>query len=186
MRPVHRCIGRRYARSPHPADEPHFRGRHGHRGGRGGRPFGQGELRFLILHLIAQKPRHGYEIIKAIEEAVAGAYSPSPGIVYPTLTLLQEMGLAEHAAGEGGRKLYAVTEAGRAVLAEGAAQVEAILARLQSVRASGGGPPAPILRAMENLKLALRLRLERGDLDETRIRALAAGIDALAVEIERS
>ncbi|MFO1073415.1 MAG: PadR family transcriptional regulator [Geminicoccaceae bacterium] len=182
--------GRRHARPPRHDDdlEPRGRhGRHGPHGGRGGRPFAQGDLRLLILHLIAQKPRHGYEVIKAIEEDLAGAYSPSPGIVYPTLTMLEEMGQAAQEPGEGGRKLYAITDAGRAALAESAAAVQALLARMQAVRASGGdGPPAPLVRAMENLKLALRLRLARGDLDAERIRALAAGIDALALEIERS
>ena len=68
-------------------------GRHGHGGRSGlGRFFAHGDLRLVILHLIAEKPRHGYEIIKAIEEQVGGAYSPSPGVIYPTLTLLEEIG----------------------------------------------------------------------------------------------
>src|SRR3977135_4353694 len=78
---------RRYARGERD-------GRHWHRGGRGGlgRLFAPGELRPVILNLIAEKPRHGYEIIKAIEDQVGGAYSPSPGVIYPTLTLLEELG----------------------------------------------------------------------------------------------
>ena len=68
------------------------------------------------LQLLQEKPRHGYEIIKAIEERLAGAYSPSPGVVYPTLTLLEELGHATVAASEGGRKLYAVTAEGTAWL----------------------------------------------------------------------
>src|SRR5580704_15477146 len=59
---------------------------------REGRVFDQGDLRFVILKLISEAPRHGYEIIKAIEDKVAGAYSPSPGVIYPTLTLLEELG----------------------------------------------------------------------------------------------
>ena len=69
------------------------------RGGRGGgrrRMFDGGELRLVILALIAQKPRHGYEVIKALGERVGGEYSPSPGVVYPTLTLLEDMGYAVH------------------------------------------------------------------------------------------
>jgi DNA-binding PadR family transcriptional regulator len=183
----HRCGGRRFARPPYHADEFGFRGHRGHRGGRGGRLFAQGDLRYLMLHLIAEKPRYGYEVIKAIEEALAGAYSPSPGIVYPTLTMLQEMGYASLEAGEGGKKLYAITPEGQAALAANRPTVEMILARMQAARAGrGDGPPAPILRAMENLRLALRLRIDRGDLDEAKARALAAGIDALALEVERS
>src|ERR1700684_3168633 len=83
------------------------RGRHGF--GRHGRPdrvFEQGDLRLVLLKLIADKPRHGYELIKAVEEAVGGAYAPSPGVVYPTLTLLEDMGYATvQAEAEGGKKL---------------------------------------------------------------------------------
>src|ERR1700743_3083513 len=82
----------------------------------GGNPFGgqerlfdQGDLRFVILYLIAERPRHGYEIIKAIEEGTGGSYAPSPGVVYPTLTMLEEMGLASVESAEGNKKLYTVT-----------------------------------------------------------------------------
>jgi len=71
----------------------HGRGLRGHHGPRRAeRVFDQGDLRFVILKLISQAPSHGYEIIKAIEEKVGGAYSPSPGVIYPTLTLLEELG----------------------------------------------------------------------------------------------
>src|SRR5689334_16847372 len=125
------------------------RGRHG--GGGRGRVFDQGELRFVILRLVAEKPRHGYEIIKAIEERLAGAYSPSPGVIYPTLTLLEELGYATASDGEGGRKRYTVTPEGEAFLAANQATVEAIFARMAARSAAGGEPPAPIVRAMENL-----------------------------------
>ena len=99
---------------------------HGHRGlrgpsrhGRSDRVFEQGDLRLVLLKLIADKPRHGYELIKAVEEAVGGAYAPSPGVVYPTLTLLEDMGYAKvQAEGDGGKKLYTVTSEGEALLAE--------------------------------------------------------------------
>src|SRR5271168_3337781 len=81
------------------------RGLHGHRPRRAERVFDQGDLRYVILKLISEAPRHGYEIIKAIEEKVGGAYSPSPGVIYPTLTLLEELGhvtVAEH----DGKKLH--------------------------------------------------------------------------------
>src|SRR5215470_19747201 len=81
-------------------------GRHWHRGGRGGlgRFFAHGDLRLVILSLIAEKPRHGYEIIKAIEDQVGGAYSPSPGVIYPTLTLLEELGYVTVQASDGAKK----------------------------------------------------------------------------------
>lgn len=167
------------------------RGHFGHRrhGGRGrmGRFFDHGDLRLVILQLIAEKPRHGYEIIKAIEEKVGGAYSPSPGVIYPTLTMLEELGYVTVTAGEGGKKLQSITEEGRAFLATNKATVDALLARMSEAGERHGGGPAPqILRAFENLKMALRLRLSQGPLDEAQIAAIAAAVDAAAVAVERS
>src|SRR5579862_2392690 len=88
------------------------------RGGRSriGRLFAHGDLRLVILHLIAEKPRHGYDIIKAIEDRVGGAYSPSPGVIYPTLTMLEELGHVTVSPGEGAKKLHAITAEGGAYL----------------------------------------------------------------------
>ena len=157
-------------------------GRHRHGGGRG-RPFEQGDLRFVLLQMIAETPRHGYELIKAIEDKLGGAYSPSPGVIYPTLTMLEELGYATVAASEGGKKLYAATPEGTAFLDANRPTVDGIFARMQTARGSFAAPP--VIRAMENLKLALRMRLSEGQLDQDRIRAMAAVIDAAAVEIER-
>lgn len=161
-------------------------GGHGGRGGRGGRVFDHGELRLVVLALIAEAPRHGYEIIKAIEERLAGSYSPSPGVIYPTLTMLEELGHAtvQEAAG---KKLYAITEEGRAWLAANQRAVDTALARMKDISARHGGGPAPqIIRAMENLKLALRMRMGRGPLTAEELQGIAAAIDAAAVAIERS
>lgn len=163
-------------------DGPRF-GRH--RGGLG-RFFAHGDLRLVILALIAEKPRHGYEIIKAIEERVGGAYSPSPGVIYPTLTLLEELGQVT-ATAEGGRKLHEVTEAGRAALEASRPALDALLARMEEAgRAAGDGPAPQILRAMENLRLALRLRLARGPLSPEQADAVAAALDAAATGVERA
>ena len=179
--------GRRFARGE-------FGMRHffGHRGGRhggfrGGRMFEQGDLRLVILHLLADKPRHGYEIIKAIEERFAGQYSPSPGVIYPTLTLLEELGHATVSSAEGGKKLYAVTEAGRGFLDENRRAADAALARMEEAsRAMGGGPAPEIRRAMHNLGLALQLRLAGGPLTQEQARAIAAALDDAAKAVERS
>ena len=164
-------------------------GQRGHfhmRGGRG-RVFDQGDLRLVILRLIAEKPRHGYELIKEIEERLGGSYSPSPGVIYPTLTLLEEMGQASVATGDGGKKLYAITPEGESTLAANKAPVEAIFARIAAVSAAHGGGPAPqILRAMQNLRVALRMRLSRGPLSEAEVTAIAGALDAAAVTVERS
>lgn len=163
-------------------------GRRGLGGGRGGeRIFDQGDLRILILRLIAEKPRHGYEIIKAIEEMLGGAYSPSPGVVYPTLTLLEDLGHATLSAGEGGKKLYAITADGTAFMDASKATVTGVEARVAAARAAfGDGPPPQIVRAMENLRTALRLRLSRGPLREEQVQAVADTLDAAAAAVERA
>ena len=91
--------------------------------------FDGGELKFVILALVAEKPRYGYEIIKELGERVGGDYSPSPGVVYPTLTMLEEMGYASASQDPQGRKLYTVTAEGGKVLAENKPQVDAIFER---------------------------------------------------------
>ena len=148
--------------------------------------FDHGELRLVVLALIAERPRHGYEIIKEIEDRVAGTYSPSPGVIYPTLTMLEELGHATVAESEG-KKLYTITAEGTAYIEANKIARDQALARMQSVNTAHGGGPAPeILRARVNLKLALRLREARGPLTAQQIRDIAAALDAAAVAIERS
>jgi len=117
-----------------------FGGRHG-MGGRGGmdpedmragRMLAQGDLRLIALHFIDEEPRHGYEIIKLLEEKTADWYSPSPGIVYPTLTYLEEAGYVT-ASTEGSKKLYAITEDGRVYLKANRDLVDAVLDRLTAL-----------------------------------------------------
>jgi DNA-binding PadR family transcriptional regulator len=181
--------GRRFGRAEHSYGGQHLgHNRHGRqgRGGGLGRFFAHGDLRLVILHLIAGKPRHGYEIIKEIEEQVAGAYSPSPGVIYPTLTHLEELGYVTVSTGDGAKKLHEITAEGRAFLDANRRAVDALLARMvETNRAHGGGTAPQILRAMENLSLALRLRLSRGPLSEEQINAVAAAIDAAATGVEQ-
>ena len=158
-------------------------GRHRRGGGGRGRQFEQGELRFVLLRLIAETPRHGYELIKAIEDSLGGVYSPSPGVIYPTLTLLEELGYATITTNEGGKKLYAATPEGTAHLEANRDLVDGIFQRMQQSRASFAAPQ--VLRAMENLKLALRLKLAETPHNEDRIRGIVAVLDAAVVEIER-
>ena len=106
-------------------------------GGRGdwfriGRMLAQGDLKLLALALIAEQPRHGYELIKLIEEKTSEAYSPSPGVIYPTLTFLEEAGYVT-AESEGAKKRYSITEDGRAYLEENRDVADMILARLASI-----------------------------------------------------
>jgi DNA-binding PadR family transcriptional regulator len=179
----------------------HHRGRFGHHGhgpghgggfggggerhGRRGRMFQHGDLRLLILAMIAEAPRHGYEIIREIESRLGGAYAPSPGVVYPTLTMLEELGHVTAQATEGNKRQYTVTPEGSAHLAENAATVDAIMARIADAGGSGDYS-ARIMRAMANLRFALKLRVGRGGLEEDQATRIAAALDAAALEIERS
>ena len=160
----------------------------GGRGGRGGRRrmFDGNELRLVLLRLIADQPRHGYDLIKEIEERSGGAYAPSPGVVYPTLTMLADMGLTEEQQSEGARKLFAATEAGLAELEAKAEEVAALLARLAELgeereRTSGG----VIRRAMGNLRSALGERLSQSDVDDETLHAIADILDEATRRIER-
>lgn len=148
--------------------------------------FEHGELRLVVLALIAEQPRHGYEIIREIEERAGGSYSPSPGVIYPTLTMLEELGHVTVAETDG-RKIHAITPEGAHYLAASAAAVTVATERIRSAGSAHGGSQAPeIVRATENLRLALRLRQERGPLTETQARAIAEALDVAAIAIERS
>jgi DNA-binding PadR family transcriptional regulator len=160
-------------------------------GGRGGkrgrrRVFESGELRLVLLKLIADEPRHGYDLIRAIEEMTHGTYAPSPGIVYPTLTMLQDMGLIEEAKGEGSRKIFTLTPEGKEHLGEKEEEVDSLLERLKDLgsdeRKAGG---APIRRAVGNLLSALWHRATREDSDEGTLHKIAAILDEAAQKIER-
>ncbi len=159
------------------------------RGGRRGRQrmFGSGELRLVLLKLIADQPRHGYDLIRAVEEMTSGDYAPSPGVVYPTLTLLQDMGLIEEAEADGPRRPFQITGDGRKHLDEKADEVDALFERLDEEFApherSGGGPP--IGRAVGNLMTALRHRIGRDGLDEDLLHEIATILDEAAQRIER-
>jgi DNA-binding PadR family transcriptional regulator len=162
----------------------HHRGDHPHQRGRRGRFLDQGDLRLIILSLIAEAPRHGYEIIKLVEDRTGGAYSPSPGVVYPTLTLLEDTGLAAVRATEGARKLYTITPDGQAQLDANRAALDALAARIARIGERRAAPPPQIERAVENLRTALRLRLEQG-LEPGDSQKIADALDAAAKTIER-
>ena len=153
-------------------------------GGREGRMFDGGELRLVILALIAEKPRYGYEVIKELGERVGGDYSPSPGVVYPTLTMLEEMGYASASLDPQGRKLYAVTPEGEKVLADNKAQIDAILARFGDCDSRFAGFVS-VKRAMLNLRSALQLRLRGRAATPDEIQAIVDALDAAAKTIER-
>lgn len=102
--------------------------------------FGQGDLKFVVLNLLAEKPRHGYEIIKELEDRFGGAYSPSPGTVYPTLSLLEDMGYARATLEEGNRKVFEITDEGRKYLEDNRSVVDDIFGRVDEIGAFVFGP----------------------------------------------
>ena len=184
-----RCDGGE-TRGPHRGFGGRGFGRHGWEGHRHGRRaarmFDQSDLRLLLLQLISEKPSHGYELIKAIEDRLGGAYSPSPGVVYPTLTIHEEAGFATVSPEAGGRKLYAVTTDGQTELDTNRALVNALLTRIDEARSrSAGGASPQIGRAIENLMTALRYRLREGDLGPEDVATIAAALDAAALAVEK-
>ena len=145
------------------------------------RMFGAGDLRYVILQQIAEKPSHGYEIIKSIQERLGGAYAPSPGVVYPTLTMLEEEGYATVSSTESNKKLYAATESGLEYLKENKVVVKAIFGRMeQAAKIFGRGRSPQIMRAVMNLRYALKIRTERGNLSPQQTSKIAEAIDAAA------
>lgn len=158
----------------------------GGRGSRGRRMFGSGDLKLVLLKLIADQPRHGYDLIREIEEQSGGAYAPSPGMIYPTLSLLSDEGLIEEQASEGSRKRYAVTEAGSAFLGEREEEVEALLARLGAMRPEPRSGDRQLQRALSNLRTAMHNRVHETALSEELIVAITDILDEAARRIERT
>ncbi len=160
------------------------------RGGGRGSVLDATELRLVLLKLIWDEPRHGYELIKAIEALSGGAYAPSPGMVYPTLTLLTDLGQVSEAV-DGSRKRFTITEAGSQLLGDEAAAVTAALARLEDLaKLNRRNAAPPVRRALRNLNMALQTRLAaHQDDDDAVTRALqldiAAIIDEAASRVER-
>jgi DNA-binding PadR family transcriptional regulator len=163
-----------------------FGGRGGHRGGGRRRMFDSGQLRLVLLKLIADEPRHGYDLIRAIEEMTGGGYAPSPGTVYPTLTLLEDMGLVSATESEAGRKVFTATEAGTALLAEREEEIAGLIERLQHHgERRSRADRAPLKRAMHGLRTALWSSVAGGELADDKVHAIADIIDEATRKIER-
>ena len=153
------------AHHPHPRpphareDRDGFEKRPGReRGGRGPRVFAPGDLKLLLLALIAEQPAHGYDLIRKIEGLFDGAYCPSPGVIYPTLTFLEESELVTGDA-QAGKKLYTVTEAGRASLLEKTVALDGVRTRIEVSKRSlrGHDRPPEIHEAVHNLRHAMHM-----------------------------
>ncbi|MEO9635838.1 PadR family transcriptional regulator [Parasphingorhabdus sp.] len=158
----------------------------GGKGKKRARMFRRGELKLVLLHLIAEEPRHGYDLIRQIEELTGGHYAPSPGIVYPTLTLMAEMDQIDEAVDDDGKKVYSITDAGSAQLTEEATHIAEILDRLDGVSKMGqASDGASVRRAVHNLKSAIGIRLADEEKGSDKILEVTAIIDEAASKIER-
>ena len=161
-------------------------GRRG-RGGpfRGGRMFEQGDLKYVILQLLDEKPRHGYEIIKALEERFGGLYSPSAGTVYPTLTLLEDLGYARVTVEEGGKKIYSITDEGRAYLSTNRSAVDDIFDRIGELGAAFlSDSMTEINRAFKNVGQSTYRGAPRIFRDKEAVAKIKAALDRAAKEID--
>jgi DNA-binding PadR family transcriptional regulator len=159
------------------------RGRH-HRG-RMGRIFEQGDLKYVILRLLEEKPRHGYEIIKELEDRFGGAYSPSPGTVYPTLTMLEDLGYAKAAQDEGGRKVYEITAEGKAHLAEHSTTVDGIFERIaRFVEGIFDEPMMDVNHAFRRVGRAAYGQASRNVRDTARLGRIKEILERAAAELE--
>ena len=159
----------------------------GHRRRDRKRMFEGGELRLVLLKLIADEPRHGYQLIKAVEDLTEGEYAPSPGVVYPTLTLLDDMGLITEKQSPDAKKVFEATDEGRAHLAENAGEVDELIGKLEghgTNRRRGQRPE--IGRAIGNLMTALRNRVAKDGWNEQLLEEVIDILDEAAQRIERA
>lgn len=158
------------------------RARHGRRR----RIFDQAELHAVLLLLLDEEPRHGYDLIREIEQRSGGEYAPSPGMIYPALTYLEETGLIAVLDAEGSRKAYALTDEGRTRSEQEAEQAALLVKRLAALAIERDRTdPAPVRRAVQNLKTAAIGRLSQADADRALILKIADLIDDAARTIER-
>jgi DNA-binding PadR family transcriptional regulator len=172
---------------------PGFRGRAGFRGGRGfwagafvdPPPRAErGEIRYLVLDAIKARPRHGYEVISHIEERAGGTYRPSPGVIYPTLQMLEELGHANIVEQEG-RKAYAITDAGRAELEQNQRAVDDFYGRVEEEPWEAYAEDvADLARRVGRLMKTFRHAARSGGLTPGRIRAVGKVLDDAIAGIE--
>jgi DNA-binding PadR family transcriptional regulator len=151
------------------------------------RMFEGGELRLVLLKLIADEPRHGYELIKAIEDMTGGDYAPSPGIVYPTLTMLEDMGLIAEKKSKDSKKIFEATKDGRDHLEENSEEVEELIERLEETGSHRRRSHRPEMgRAVGNLMTALKNRVAHEGWNEALLHEVIDILDEAAQRIERA
>ncbi|MGK9175752.1 PadR family transcriptional regulator [Yokenella regensburgei] len=172
----------------HDAEHEHGEHRHGRGGGSGRRQrfFGHGELRLVILDILTRNASHGYELIKEIETLTQGNYTPSPGVIYPTLDLLQDQQLISISDEDSGRRKIAITEQGQAWMEENKAHLEHIQARIKARSVGCQLRKDPQMkRALENFKAVLNLKVNQEDISAAQLKQIVGVIDRAALEISQ-
>jgi len=161
--------------------------RHEHEGG-GRRPrfFGHGDLRLVILDLLTRNASHGYELIKEIENLTQGNYTPSPGVIYPTLDFLQDQAFISIKEEDNGRKQISITVAGQRWLDENQEQLENIQVRIKARCVGFQLRKNPQMkRALDNFKAVLDLKVNQGELSDAQLKQIIGVIDRAALEISQ-
>lgn len=160
---------------------------HPDRGFGGGRErmFDGGELQLVILHLLSESPSYGYQLIKKLEERLSGGYAPSPGVIYPTLTMLEEEGFATVTTSADGKKVYTVTAEGQEHLQANKRRLDEVLQRLEHAgRGFQRGRSPQIMRAFLNLRGAIKARVSREGASPEELRKIVEAINAAAKAID--
>jgi DNA-binding PadR family transcriptional regulator len=166
-------------RHPH---HPHMHSHHSQRGGggRGPKMFDGGAMRYVVLQLIAEKPRHGYEIIKELEQRAGGGYTPSPGAIYPLLSMLLDMGHVSVTM-DGNKKLHTITPEGQVFLDENRQMVDAFVSRLSETGEGGGD----LRMQMHMLKEAVHQRARDSAASRERVAQISAILKRATDEINQ-
>lgn len=145
------------------------------------------QVRLLILSMLEARAAHGYEIIKAIEELSRGEYTPSPSLIYPNLTLLEEMGYVNAETEENNKKNHWITAEGKAFLQQQQAQLQSVIVRMQSLAVLANNRSLPeVQRAIHNMRTALNTRLAEENISQQSLYAIIDVLDEAAKKIERS
>lgn len=149
------------------------------------RMFDAGDIRLVVLKLLSEQPSYGYQLIKTMENRLGGGYTPSAGVIYPTLTLLEEEGLASASTSEANKKVYSVTQEGLAYLAANKDRVDELFERLEETgRGFRHGRSPEIMKAMENLRGAILARVLRGNATPEQIQKITEAVNAAAKAID--
>lgn len=152
----------------------------------GRRVFENGDVRYVILALLAERPSYGYELIKAIEKQMSGAYSPSPGLIYPTLAMLVEMGYVSEDVEAEGKKRYSVTPSGMEFLKVNKPMIDLIFGRMAHAAELHKRAASPkIVDAMENLRCALKSKCTMAQLTDAQVLEIASAIEEATKKIEQ-